>query len=425
MMNKILLWTALLGFSLIQEIRAQEPITDEVYAVNNTKNKKSVIPTVEQQEQPDPDGNQTGTIKKFSRSFSADRQDKINISNQFGSILVKTWSRNEVRLDATIKAESSEDRQGRRLIDQVNISADKTGDQISFRTQISQEKSRWNRKKSGEIRVDCILYVPVSSALTLNQQYGNIKMDDFSGPLSIKLQYGDLVAGRLNSDNNYISVQYGKSNIAELKKGTIKQQYGSGLSIGTAGTLDLDIQYAGANITRVTGNAEIKQQYGSGLVLGSVGNLVINSQYANAKIGEVRGHANVIQQYNTLTMENVGNLDLKAEYSSVNLSRLRGNGTFHMSYNNLTIGQVMASSRNLQINSNYVGVKLDFADNYHGDFDVKQSYGSFSRGSRVELNSTGNEDNKKGSTRIYTGKIGNGANSNIRINSTYGGLNLN
>lgn len=425
-MNKLMLWGAMLV--LAQNTYAQELVREEVYAVN-TADQSLSLAAVQQQTntQPDPDDDQSGTIKKYSRTFSADRQDKISVTNQYGSVVVKTWNRKEVRLDASIRASNSQDHRGSRLIDQVNINADKSTDQISFRTVIGQEQKRWgrNNNKAREIRVDYVIYLPASNALSISNQYGNVQIEDFAGALSLKLQYGDFSAGNLSSDNNYISVQYGKTNIVEANKLTVKQQYGSGLSIGTVGTLDLNIQYAGVKITRVSGDAVIRQQYGSGLELGSVGNLVLNAQYANVRVGDIRGNARVDQQYNTLNITNVGNLDLKSQYSGVNVGTLRGDGNFNMDYNNLNIQQVLASSRNLTVTSTYLGIKIGFAGNYNGDFTVRQSYGSFKSGERVHTNTDGDEESRRGSSRSYNGRIGNGRTSNIRISSTYGNLNFN
>lgn len=401
-MNKLIFWSLIVLCVGIKPAAGKEPLRQE-----------------------DPYTEQSATTKKFSRSFAVDRQDKINVYNQYGAIVVKTWEKKEVRLDATIKAYSNDDRQGHRLIDQVNISADKSGDQVSFRTTISQEQKRWRRNKFREIRVDYVLYVPAVNALNLHLQYGNILMEDFAGPLAVKLQYGDFRAGHLSADNNYISVQYGKTDITTMEKATIKQQYGSGLTIGTVGTLDLNIQYAGVKINRITGDAVIRQQYGSGLHLGSVGNLVLNAQYANISIENINGNATIDQQYNILNISNVGNVNLRSQYSGVTIGTLRGDGNFNMDYNNLSIQHVLASCRNLTVKSTYLDTKINFAGNYHGDFAVRQTYGSFRQGERVSLTSGGDEEARGSSARNYAGRIGNGKISSIRISSAYGGLSLN
>ncbi|RZK14233.1 MAG: hypothetical protein EOO86_18965, partial [Pedobacter sp.] len=42
--------------------------------------------------------------KAFSKTFSVDNSDKVNLNNQYGSIIVKTWDRKEVKVDIDIKA---------------------------------------------------------------------------------------------------------------------------------------------------------------------------------------------------------------------------------------------------------------------------------------------------------------------------------
>ena len=42
--------------------------------------------------------------KTFSKSFAIDKSDKVNLSNQYGSITVKVWSKNEIKVDVDMKA---------------------------------------------------------------------------------------------------------------------------------------------------------------------------------------------------------------------------------------------------------------------------------------------------------------------------------
>ncbi|SEA95479.1 hypothetical protein [Pedobacter hartonius] len=360
-------------------------------------------------------------VKNISKSFPAGKTDKVVLSNQFGSMLIKVWDRREVKIDISIRSYSNNDREAQELIDQVNINADKNGDVISCKTTIGNG-NRWSgRNKRREVKVNYVVYLPASNALDLSQQFGNVNMGDFSGPLTAKVQYGDFNAGNLSDASNYISVQYGKTNIQELNKATIKQQYGSGLTIGTAGTLDLNAQYANVSITAIRGDALIKQQYGSGLKIGSVNNLDLDVQYASVNVTAIKGNATIKQQYNSLTIGNVGRLSLRSEYTGVNVGTLRGDGDFKMSYNNFNIGEVSPGCRSLIIDVDYVDVNLGFSDSFNGDFSVQKTYGAFRYGSSVRVNALG-ENDKHSSTKNYSGKIGNGGSARVQIKSDYGAV---
>jgi hypothetical protein len=416
-MRKLILCLAALGIS---GIAVAQQTVEQVTSGINTAYAGNNAAISRQPADPDDDAVR---IRNLSKTFSAERTDKINLSNQFGSMVIKVWDRKEVKIDISIKVNSSNEQRAQEFLDQVNIEAEKNGGQIVCRTEIDRDNNWLGRNKKGEVKVSYVAYVPSVNALTVSQQFGNINIGDHSGPLSASVQYGNLVAGKLSDDNNYISVQYGKADIEELNKATIKQQYGSGLTIGTVTELTLNAQYAAVNITTIRGNAVIKQQYGSGLKIGSVNNLELSAQYANVDIGNIRGSATIKQQYNSIQIESAGKLNLKAQYAGVTIGSLRGDGDIGVSYNQFSVAELGAACKNLNINSTYANVSIGFASSYNGEFVVRKSYGNFKYSSdfKVKLSDDSDEDNHS-TTKTYIGKIGNGGTSNIVVKASYGSV---
>ncbi|WP_367864935.1 hypothetical protein [Pedobacter sp. WC2423] len=358
--------------------------------------------------------------KNFSKSFSLSASDKINLHNQYGGMVIKIWDKKEVKIDVSIKAFSNDDREAQKLIDQVNISADKDGDMITCKTSIGNGSRFSGRNRRREVKVNYVVYMPAANSLTLTQEFGNVTMEDFAGPLYAKVQYGDFIAGKLSNVNNYVSVQYGKTVISDINKAVVKQQYGSGLTIGAAGTLDLNAQYVTVNINTIRGDAVIRQQYGSGISITNVNNLDLDIQYANVRVENIKGNAVIKQQYNNIKIGTVGKLELKSQYANVEIGALRGDGLFKMSYNNFDIAEVGAGCRSLTIDADYVDSKLRFSDSFNGDFNVQTSYSGFKSGDRVAVRQSGSQDDDN--SKNYTGKIGSGGRSSVRIKSDYGSV---
>lgn len=365
--------------------------------------------------------------KTFSKTFAADNSDKIVLGNQYGSIVIKIWDRKEVKADIDIKAYSNNDAETQKLLDGVTIEAGKSGDQIIFKTKMEQQGnwgsgSRFGKKWRREVKIDYVVYMPASNALTMSQSYGSITMAELTGPLYAKVQYGNFSAQELSNANNYISVQYGNTNIQNVNKAVVKQQYGSGLTIGVAGTLDIDAQYAAVNVTAIKGNALIKQQYGSGLTVGSVDNLDLNAQYCNVNINSIKGNAKIDQQYNSIAIGSVGKLDLKTQYTSASVGKLRGDGRFDMQYNKLSIDQITNGCRALNVDGDYLNITLGFDADYSADLEVQTSYASFKYGDRVSAKQIGND--RDSNSKNYSGKIGKGGGAVVRIKSDYGSVTI-
>ncbi len=334
--------------------------------------------------------------KALTKTFSVDNTDKLNLDNQFGAITIKIWDKREIKVDADIKAYANSDAEAQKLLDETTVDAQKNGNLITFKTKIGSRDGNWGnwsrngKKGRREIKVNLMVYMPASNSLTLSQQYGNIIMDDYAGPTSIKVQYGNLTAGKLANTNNYLSVQYGKGNVQEFNQAKINCQYGGGLTLGTIGVLDLNAQYCSVNIGTIKTDAQIQLQYGGGLTLGTTGNLTIDAQYA-----------------------------------AVNIATLNGNATVKQQYNKFNVAQVTNGCKNLTIDADYSSISLGFADNYNADLDVDTNYGGFKYGPNVSVKKQGDDDDKSyNSSKKYLGKIGNGGTSKVRLKTDYGSITL-
>jgi hypothetical protein len=371
--------------------------------------------------------------KVFSKTYAISKNDKINISNIYGSVTVKTWDKNEVKFDADIKAYENSEEEAQKLIDNVNITSDKRGDDVTFKTNFDDKQGNWGRglsrgkKWRREVKIHITVYLPATTAITLSQQYGNVELPDFYGPTALKVQYGKLVTGDLKNANNFISAQYTTVDLKDVNKATIKQQYGSGLTIASIGDLTLNAQYATVRIGVIRGNAAIKQQYGSGLSITAVDNLDLDAQYASVKVGTVKNDAHIKMQYGSgLSIEQVGNLSLTAQYSAVKIGKLAGTFTAKVQYGGrLTVDQVLSSSKMINLDTEYATVTLGFAANYGGTLNVDTQYAPFKAGENVTAKKIGVDDDDRHSTsKEYSGTIGRGGSSTVKASVRYNSITL-
>lgn len=330
--------------------------------------------------------------KTFSKSFSLDRNDKVNLSNSYGSIIIKTWDKNEIKVDADIKAYAKTDAEAQKLLDDASISATKTGDLVSYKTNIGERNGNWGRSiKNGktvwrrELRVNMTVYMPKSNPLNAAQEYGNITLDDFNGPTSLKVEYGKLICGDLNNANNYIAAEYSTTSFGNINQAKIRQEYGGGLTAGNVGTLDLNAEYTSVNIASIKNSGVIRHEYGGGFTIGKANNLTVDAHYVRAKINTVTGTLNAKLEYGGLAVENVE-----------------------------------TSAKNVTVNSDYSTISLGFDQNYHANFTVNTDYASFKYGSAVSARKLG--DDRSYTTKNYSGQIGKGGANAVNVKAEYGSV---
>lgn len=330
--------------------------------------------------------------KTFSKSFNIDKNDKVSLSNIYGSITIKTWDKNEIKVDADIKAYANTEADAQKLLDNVSINASKEGDQVVFKTNMQERLGSWGRgtvngkRWRKEVKIYYTVYMPKGNALTVSQNYGSITMDDFSGPTSIKVTHGALTGGDLNSSNNYISAAYSTVKLKDVNAARINHEYGAGLTIGTIGTLDLDAHYIPINITAIKNSGKIDHEYGSGINITSANNLTINTHYVKTRIA-------------TLT----------------------GTTTANLEYADLSIGKIEGNAKALNVNAEYSDINLGFGPSYNANFNVSTAYAGFKYGSGVTAKKQGDE-RSYATTKNYAGQIGKGGVSNVSVKAEYGSV---
>lgn len=308
-------------------------------------------------------GDAAEKIKNYSKTYSVDGNDKLQIENKFGKVTVNTWSRNEIKVDIQMKADADDDDGAQKLLDGVSISDSKDGDVVYFKTHIgNDDRGNWGswfgsgKSHVRKIEVNYIVYMPAKNALTITNNYGGTVLADvLSGKVVINSAYGSLTAKTLSNPDNEIKVQYGSAKIENLSGSEVKVSYGS-LVIGESDKLNADVSYSSAKIAKLTSSGNINARFSGTVEVGDVGKNVTS----------------------------------------------------------------------LTINSSYSGVKLGLSNDQNTDFNVSVSYGGFSYGSvPVSITSKTPEDGERGfnPTKTYKGKVGKGnADKVISIKSTFGSV---
>src|SRR5437868_3815957 len=83
--------------------------------------------------------------KSVNKSYNVSSSDKLNIDNQFGKVEVKTWDRNEIKVDVDIEVSATTEAAAQKLIDNITVDDGQRGGDISFKTNM-----KGNDRKTGE-----------------------------------------------------------------------------------------------------------------------------------------------------------------------------------------------------------------------------------------------------------------------------------
>jgi hypothetical protein len=243
---------------------------------------------------------------------------------------------------------------------------------------------------SRKFSIDYTVKMPVNTALTLSNRYGNTDIDELTGLLNLDIKYGDITAGKLT-----------RGNVKPLSK--LVLAYGKG-SIDETGWLDLNLRYCGST------NIDKSQA------------LLIDSRYSKLVIGETSSVVGVAK-YDNLRIESINNLVLDNGYTEVNIGTLTKKLEYDGSYGSFSIDRIPVGFESLDVETHYMGVRLGIEEGANYNLDARVSYGGLKY----------NEDNFSAQRRIVennsnevSGTVGkDGTKATVKVLATYGTVRLN
>lgn len=225
-------------------------------------------------------------VKSYSKSYPADANDVLQISNSFGKVVVNTWTKKEFKVDVQMKFSADDEDYVNNMINGSSISDSKDGSIVSFKTILARNNSHGNN----HIEVNYTVYMPAGNALDLTNKFGNVVLPDLSGKVNVAISFGNLTAQQLTNSENNIQIKYtqeGTSSIAILNGGKFRLGFGK-LKAGVFNNVDADISFSVITIDRLKNSASFRIKYGEGVNVGtidkSVKNISFNASFSKIKL---------------------------------------------------------------------------------------------------------------------------------------------
>lgn len=272
--------------------------------------------------------------KDFSKTYPVG-SETISLKNHFGKMEIKTWDKNEVKVDAKILVSTQEEAFANTLLDAIQVLDEKTADEISFKTQIGDEKKGWSTNQSHKMTIDYIVYLPAKAKLKATNSFGPMEIGDYSGEAELHSSHGSLTAGHL-SNLKSLKVNFGKLKITKL------------------------------------------------------GKTEANFSHSRIDIDELNG-------------------DLKADVTFCNSIDLA----------------VSSSVKNIDIKTSHTSLYLLLPKGISADYNIETAHATASGKGDIKLVEEKPADTRRVSfNHHYTGKIGNGGETNINIKSNFGSVRL-
>jgi hypothetical protein len=322
--------------------------------------------------------------KKISEKYQVSSNDRLEINNKYGKVDIYTWDKNEITVEITIKAWASSASRAQEELDRINIRYGKSGNFITFETQVGGSSININNNRGFEINY--VVNMPKNNPLRLINKYGAAFVDNFSGELDLSVKYGKLRTNRLTGVSKSIEVAYGGIDSEEIERARLRVSY-SGSKIRNAGNLDVDNAYGKIEFDKVEA-------------------LQIDTRYGELRIEE-----------------SAGIVKGKASYSGVRIRQITKSLVMETRYGNgCTIDKIAKGFEKIELDGGYSSFDLNFEQGAVFDFSVSTHYGGFRNNLEgVQINKLIESNNSK----EYEGYIGKKGGAKVSISTRYGSVKMN
>jgi hypothetical protein len=321
--------------------------------------------------------------KKIAKSFPASG-NILHVENKYGDVIINTWDRNEISVEVVVVVKRRSEAKAQDLIDDINIEVEQKKGGVYFETRL--ERRSITNANGEKMQIDYTVYLPKRNAIAITNRFGNVRMKDYEGDMTMVVEYGDLVMGNITGSEKNIKVNFGKLNIESIAVGR------------------LDIGYSPVVIDRA-------QRLG------------IKNQFGKTSINTVQ-QLNIIQEYASVDIGSVNMISGKVSFANLYIDRVNKSADMKISYaGKADFGNIGDEVSLLKVKSSFSNLYFRFGKSSNLDAVIKVAFGSLKNnnpGTNREIHRI--DDNEHHQTsKVYSGKLGNGSGT-IELSAEYGNI---
>ncbi len=242
-----------------------------------------------------------------------------------------------------------------------------------------------------------------NSSNNVNMEINYVVRAPETNNVNLNNDYGGIFIDKLTG-NAQISCDYGKIDITELwgDRNLLNFDYSRNSHFGFIKNAEINADYSDYEVEE----AEI---------------LKVNADYTNSKIKKV-AQLDFDCDYGSISVDKVKKLVGNGDYLSTKIGRVFTSLDLNIDYGNAKIEKIIKGAKTIKIDSDYAGIKIGYDREHAFNFNVESSYGSVKGLEGLEVQKR-NQQSTKTSVSGYHLSQNNG--SNIQINTSYAGVQFN
>lgn len=336
--------------------------------------------------------------RSINREFGTTADGMTALYNKYGTVNVKTWQNNSVKIDITIVVNAKNQREADKTFDHIKVNFANTAGYVKAETIVEQFSGvTWFNGGDNEFKINYDVFIPANNQLDLKNRYGNSYVAALNGKLIAEIKYGDLRAEAVNNDAD-LNLGYGKCYITRVNNIYGQVSYGE-LTINEAREVQLDTKYSELKSDRVS-VLRLTSKYDD-FELGDVNELRLQTKYANLRVRSARA------AYVT------------AQYTDVRFASITEIADADLSYGSMKIENIGKGFSSVNVVGKYTDVQLYAERGASYRFDLEGHYTDIKTPPGANIR----HESKSGSYEKVEGSVGDAnAKGLVKAKLSYGGL---
>jgi DUF4097 and DUF4098 domain-containing protein YvlB len=204
--------------------------------------------------------------EKFEKTEALARDGRVYLNNISGDIEIKSWDKDEVRIEAVKSSEASSEAKAKEKIGLVAIEVTKEGDSLRIIAKYPQERKFWGGD-SINVSVDFKLWIPAKASMEVKSVSGDVEFAAIGGSAKAGCVSGNVTLrkGANGADLNTVSGEVVANDIVGNVE--LKTVSGNIEITGVKGSVEAETVSGGIELSGVSGASFVNAKTLSGDVV--------------------------------------------------------------------------------------------------------------------------------------------------------------
>jgi hypothetical protein len=250
--------------------------------------------------------------KSVNRRFKVSPETRIEIANKYGKIKINTWNKDSVILDIKVRVEDKKLSKLEKTISGIDFDITNNSHFLIVRTKVGEtssnlEKEVQNLKETlmltdSKIEIDYTIWIPASNQLKVENKFGDIFIDDYSGEIEISLSNGNLKSHNFEGKAK-LTLSFADATINQVKTAQFNCNY-SDVYLKKAEKLIIVSKSTEFDIVEVS-DLDIDSRRDKFRIQQNT-KLVARSSFTNFRVSEITDYINIKAEYGDVDIQKVG-----------------------------------------------------------------------------------------------------------------------